>query len=327
MEVNGFDVKGETKASDKVYQRHQRKKNDASFIRYKNILFILSYILGIILICLTYFQLDLSKIKAIRIIGNDYLDDSKILDLSKLTLNNRYYLTIPFFVEQNLLKSDLIESAQVQYTGDHVISIQVTEQKVVGYRYIEDPEILLANGKTVPLTSDTLEIITRVPIIRGFEDEQALYLLTKSLGELDKSQIENISEISQYPMVYDENTIELFLRDGNYIFTSYYGLKLLNAYTSIATNLTESGQCIFLDDGQKVAFKKVCPWDEVIPEVEYWTNDEGQYILNRYGDRVVIHYYLDKDGNPLLDENGNKIPIRVNEYGEEIIEDVYTNNE
>lgn len=43
--------------------------------------------------------------------------------------------------------------------------------------------------------------------------------------------------------------------------------------------------------------------------------EDGTYITNRWGDRVVKHYYQDSDGNYYLDKSGNWILIPIDATG------------
>lgn len=317
-EKNLIDFKETSSGVDEVLKRHKQRVNDASFLRYKRFLFSLAILLGLLMILMTYFYSSASKVKAISVNGNDYIDSEYIKKLSGLSLESRYYL-IPWFITEAKIKEyPLISDAKIHFEANNVIKIDITEKKPVGYRYNEKPEIILSDGKTVELTSEMLSIVARIPLITGFVEDENLYLITKSLNLVDKSKIENISEIKQYDLNYDKNALMLYLRDGNFVFSSFYSLEMINSYNSIASELIGNGHCIFLDEGLQVAYRKVCPWDEVIVEKEYWKNANGEYILNKYGDKVPIHYQVDENGQFILDEAGNKIPIPINEFGEEI---------
>ena len=44
-------------------------------------------------------------------------------------------------------------------------------------------------------------------------------------------------------------------------------------------------------------------------------NDDGTYVTNKWGDRVVKHYYQDENGNYYLDKSGNWILIPIDSTG------------
>ncbi|HCY07026.1 MAG: FtsQ-type POTRA domain-containing protein [Erysipelotrichaceae bacterium] len=312
------DLKPQNEGVNEVFKRHKKRVNKESFEKHKNLIYKLSIITGLLLIFGFYFFSSESNIKSIVIEGNDFLTNDAVKEISGLSLDSKYYLNPLFLVENKLKKHEMIKSAKVTYEQNNIIKIAIEENKPVGYRYLENPEILLDNGKIIPLISEYMGFIARIPLINGFVGEEQEYLLIKALSKVDSGIIENIAEISQYEFKFDPYTLEVYMRDGNYFFASYYGLEFINAYNSIASNLTEKGVCLFADDNLKVATKKKCPWDEVTVELEYWKDENGEYILNKYGDRVVVHYLEDEYGNLVLDEEGNKIPIPVDAFGEEI---------
>lgn len=312
------DLKPQNTGVDEVFKRHKERINNESFNRNKKNIYRLSIIFGLLFILGFYFLSSESNIKSIVVEGNDFLSIEQVKGLSGLSLDSKYYLNPLFLVENKIEKNDLIKSSKISYEQNNIIKIVIEENKPIGYRYLKNPEILLENGSIIPLTSDYMGFISRIPLINGFVGEEPEYLLIKAMAKVDRNMIENIAEINQYEFNYDPYTLQVYLRDGNYFFASYYSLEFINAYNSIASNLTESGVCLFSDESLKVAYKKKCPWDEVTVELEYWKNENGEFILNKYGDKVVIHYLLDEFGNYVLDELGNKIPIPVDAMGEEI---------
>ena len=312
------ELKPSSSGADEVFKRHKKRLNDESFKRFKRLNFNLSIFFGFFIIIGFYFLTDISNIKAIVVEGNNYLSSEYIKKISELTLDSKFYLTPWFLVENTIKKDGLISNVKVSFEKNNVILINVTEKRPVGYRYLENAEILLEDGKIVNLTSDYMPIVSRIPLITGFIGEDAEHLITKSLSKVDKDVIEGIAEISQYQLNYDENALQVIMRDGNYFFASYYSLEFINNYNFIASELDKNGICLFADESLKVAYRKACPWDEVKVNLEYWKNESGEYIINKYGDKVVIHYYTDDKGNPILDEAGNKIPIPINALGEEI---------
>ena len=78
---------------------------------------------------------------------------------------------------------------------------------------------------------------------------------------------DEISEIHRYPFSYDENMLEVIMRDGNYLYLSYYSLSMLNEYYTIASGITvtEDKACIFLDEMTNSGYTSECP---------YWTKIE-----------------------------------------------------
>jgi hypothetical protein len=90
--------------------------------------------------------------------------------------------------------------------------------------------------------------------------------------------------------------------------------------------MIDQDKCLFADNGTTVAVAKACPWNEVRPELEYWTDEEGNFIYNKWGDKAVKHYYQDSDGGYYLDENGERILIPIDAYGSDIKDPDFLNH-
>ncbi|MEG0177788.1 cell division protein FtsQ/DivIB [Anaerorhabdus sp.] len=304
-------IKEEKSAVDEVFERRKRIKADFSFRKSQPLLFIAAIICALITIGCAYYFSPTSKVKSIRVTNNYYLEKDYIKNLSEITLDNRYYLVVDYLVEKKLEESELIKNATVRHKNQGVIEIEIEEETPFGYRYLEQGELLLTNGKSVPLASEYLDIIAKVPYIDGFETEEQLLHIAKAFQKVDRNIIESISEVSQYSMSYDENTIRLFMRDGNNFFASYYSLEMINSYNEIASDFIGNGQCIYSDESLKVAFTSTCPWDLVAEEKEYWLDELGNIVVNQYGDPVEKKYFTDDAGNFILDGNGQKILIPI----------------
>lgn len=320
--IDDFDKK--QNGVDKIFIDHKKARNNKSFKRYKKIIFRLAILTGMILIFCFYYFADSSKVKAISVINNYYLDQDYIKSISKISLESRYHLIIDQYVEYVIKKDPMIKDVKVTHENNGVILIDVIEYEPYGYRYDDIAQIMLKGDKVIELTSDYMDIISLVPLITGFKDESSQHLLSNAFENVDRNMIESISEIEQYALSYDNNCLKVLMNDGNYFITSYYGLDLINDYNEIASNLVETGVCIYADENNSVAYKSECPWNQTASNLEYWYDENGEPILNKYGDHMVKHYYTDDKGNYILDENGNKIVIPLNEFNEELPNDYQT---
>jgi hypothetical protein len=90
--------------------------------------------------------------------------------------------------------------------------------------------------------------------------------------------------------------------------------------------MNDREKCLYADNGTTVAVARACPWDEVKTELEYWTDEEGNYIYNKWGDKAVIHYYQDSNGGYYLDDAGNRIVIPIDAYGSDMKDNDFLNH-
>lgn len=296
-------------AVDEVFDRRKRIKAEYSYKKSKPLLFIVAIVIGFAMISGIYYYSPDSKIKSISIEGNYYLSESYVKEISKLTLEDRFYFIFTPAIEKKIADSEMIKSVKVSRKNQNVIEISIIEEEPIGYRFLETPEIILKDGSIIEMKSDYLSIIASVPYIEGFETDELVQRLGKAFKDIDRNILETISEISQYPLSYNENTLRVYMRDGNNFFASFYSLSTLNNYNEIASKLMETGVCIYADEGLKVAYTSTCPWDLMIEEKEYWIDELGNVIVNQYGDPMEKKYYTDAEGNFILDNKGNKILI------------------
>ncbi len=304
--------------SDLIKEREMKKENQ-QLARSLPHLFNIAIIVSIASIALFYAILPLSRIKAISVTGEEYLSKRYIQELSGITYDSMYFLTFPGHVSSLVEKDPMIEDVKTRLLPGNTVQLNVTEKQPVGYRYEEDgPYILTADGSHFPLTSEYMTVISRVPLIEGFTEEDQTHKLINALSQLSRTIIGEIAEIDQYSLDYDDEVMEIQMRDGGYFFSGYYSIELVNHYHEIYMNLTDKGKCLFADSGSKIAYSKACPWNEVPTEYVYWLDDQGNPLLNKWGDKAVVHYYHDANGHFYLDEQGNKIVIPIDEYAQDI---------
>ena len=286
-------------------------------------LFRMAVLCGAIIVMFAYFMMPVSRVHGISVTGNANLSRSYILNLAGVSEDSIYYLSLPVILERKLEHDPLIEKADVSLERDNTISITVDEADVLGYRYDEEPVLLLTDGTSVPLKSEYLDIISRIPLVIGFNTEDQTAKLCKSFSGVEQSVIRDISEISQYSLSYDPQAIRVLMRSGGYFMGNYYNITVLNRYWDIYNHQNDKTQCIFADDSLTSAYSKMCPWDEPVVNKEYWKDEKGNIITNTYGDQVEKHYYLDAYGNYATDGAGNKIPIPISLQGFEVPDDLF----
>lgn len=278
---------------------------------------------GGLLIVLLYFFLPISYTKGISVSGNVNLSQDYIKEISNVDGNHRFFLTIPFLTEMRLKSNPMISDAKVTLNENHIISIQVTEKKAIGYRYDDDePIVLFADNTTAPLESGYLDIIADIPYITGFNETEQTRLLCNAFENIEPSVIADISEISQYKLPYDDQTIKVLMRTGGYFVSNYHDLYMINDYHLVEKKVTDSSKCVyaFSSDTGNTVYTRTCPWDENTENTEYWTDSAGNVLKNTYGDKIAKHYYSDENGSDAVDAEGKKIPIAIDEEGNEVLD-------
>lgn len=243
----------------------------------RNVCFVLSIILSLALIGFFYFISDASKVYRITVEGNHYLSDEDIIAESTLSSESRFLTVLPFSIEKKLKEDPLIADCKVRKLDKRLVQISVEEKKAIAYMFENGSYVLvLDSDERIPLNNDNLYLISRVPFLEGCTIEDVI-LIEKNLKDCDYKIINEISEIHYYPKLKYQY-LELIMRDGNYIFTSPYGLKILNHYFDMrSSHLSTEAGCYYFEDISGNAYTSACPWEEVqeiIAEEEFEEDEE-----------------------------------------------------
>ena len=223
---------------------------------------ILSVFICLIIIGTLYLVFDVSNIKGIRIENNIYLKNEDILKLSGISTNDKYIFTNSKKVENSILTNPLIEKCSVKKMDDQTIKISIKEKKIIGYSFEDNENVLILDDDSrLILNKDNLYLIENAPIIEGFSKDKVI-LIEKNLVDIDYKMINEISEIHYYPQLKFQDH-EIIMRDGNYVFTSVYGLKLLSKYYNVVSSYDSQGyKCYYIEDISGNFLTYACPWEE-----------------------------------------------------------------
>lgn len=305
--------------ANRVYENILKKQEDTLFRKHTSRLIKTGCLLACIFITCIYFALPVSCVQSVTVTGNDYVSKEYVEDVAHLSSSSRFYLSFPFLLQARIRSDPMIQDCKVTLGRDRTIHIVIHEKKIIGYRYTDKAEIVFADGTTAELKSAYLDIIARVPLITGFDSEKKLERLSKAFQNVNQETIEDMSEVSEYSLSYDSQSIKVLMRSGGYFIGSYTSMDKINDYNSIYTRMNDKSYCVFgAEEGTDVAYAKVCPWNETAKE--YWMDSSGNTILNSSHEKAIKHYYTDKDGNTAVDANGNPICIPINENGDEVID-------
>ena len=258
-----------------LFNLRKNKKVATAYEKAKVLWCTVAVFLSLLLIGLIYFVSDVSNIYHIAVEGNYYLSEKEILEMSGINDRSKYLLTIPFIVEKRIKENKIIEDCHVKLLDDRLVKIEVKEKKIVGYALENGLYVLVMNdGERSGLNNSNLYLISKVPLIEGF-DEQEMKQIQKYLGECEREVIDQISEIHKFPQLKYQN-LELVMADGNYIFTSVYGLNILEKYYDIESSfVSDRKQCYYFEDISGNAYTSACPWEEVEEEATEEKTEEG----------------------------------------------------
>ena len=261
-----LDDKEKLLQKNTLFTIRRNQRQTSAYERARNFCFFLSVFLCLLLIGGIYFLSGASNIYRIAVTGDHYLKKEDIIELSGLSKNSKYLLTIPMQIENRIRKDPMIKDVKVRRLEGRLVQIEVQEKKVIGYT----PEnglnvLLLEDGEKVGIGKERMYLIAYGPLIEGF-DEEGKTKLCKQLAKCESKIIEQISEIHHFPQLKYQD-VEVIMRDGNYIFTSVYGLEILNHYFDMESSIvTNKNHCYYFEDISGNAYTSACPWEEVPEE-------------------------------------------------------------
>lgn len=263
------------KILDKNDFLNERKnaKIESAYNSSKRKYLILSVFLSLLVIVLVYLLTSVSNVKGININGNIYLYKEDILKLSGLNTTQKYIFINPDDIEEKIKTNKLIDACDVIKEDDQTITINIKEKKAIGYALEDGQNVLvLADDSRLTLDKSNLYLIQMVPLIEGFSKDEII-LIEKNLVDVDYKMINEISDIHKYPNLKFQDH-ELIMRDGNYIFTSVYGLNRVNNYYDMANAFTDGeNKCFYIEDISGNAYTSACPW---VPQEEDKDKDKDK---------------------------------------------------
>lgn len=247
-----------------LYNKRKDARLKNRFFTHKHRLLLLGIVIGFAIVCVVYFTLDISKVFKVTVVGNIYYKTKDIIDISGINDDSIYLFTFPSKVEKRFMNDPLIKNVEVSLKNNRLIHIKVAENKIIGYfNQNNEAFLLLENGNRITLDESNLHLISMVPLIQGYTDEQLSEILD-GFEDVDNTLLAQMSEIHRYPFSYDENMLQIIMRDGNNVFVSSSGLGLLKNYYTIVSGIADgdSGFCIYLDEVTNSGYRSACPWNK-----------------------------------------------------------------
>ena len=250
----------------------RQKKEQSRYEKARHVTYVISTLLSLVIIGLVYFMSDVSNVYRITVRGNSYLSDEDIIELSGITTKDKYLFVLPFMAEKKVEAHELIGDCRIRRLDGRLVEIDVEEKKAIAYQEnVNGIELILRDNERIVLEDRYRYLINYVPVIEGFDEEETK-LIISNLQECDYLVINEISEIRNYPDLKYQN-VELIMRDGNCIFTSPYGLDILDHYYNIQSSYISNRQvCYYFEDISGNAYSSACPWEAV--EEEQMTEQE-----------------------------------------------------
>lgn len=228
----GMSKKNIVSIEDRIPKLKQARKKKAN----RRLIFYLSIFFFLISI-IVYLQSPLSHIKTIQVEGNSFVADEKIIAQSNLSADTNIWTIDKKEIEASILDNPVVDSVFIERNLPWTVTIDVTEQKIVGYLKDETSySSVLANGELIEAENTSFN--GNAPLLYGFNDKDYLERMAEELDILPESILNLISEIHWKPTEDNKNNILLYMNDGYLVNGSIRGFgEKMDVYPSIVSQL------------------------------------------------------------------------------------------
>ena len=217
-------------------------------IKKKKRLKLIPFLLFILVITGTFFLVDVlldTRVENIVIKGNKIVTDQQIIDEAGLSNYPSFYKTTSYNIKKALEKNSFIKEVKIKRNFYHVITIEVSEYKVL-LKKETTGKLVLENMNEV--TTDQ-EIPYTVPRLVNDVPKDKYSKLLKNLLKVKKSVRSSISEFYYDPNEFDKDRFLLYMDDGNSVYLTLTKFRMINYYNDVLPQLDGKKGILYLDSG------------------------------------------------------------------------------
>lgn len=217
-------------------------------IKKKKRLKLIPFLLFVLVITGTFFLVNVlldTRIENIVIKGNKIVTDQQIIDEAGLSNYPSFYKTTSYNIKKALEKNSFIKEVKIKRSFYHVITIEVSEYKVL-LKKETTGKLVLENMNEV--TTDQ-EIPYTVPRLVNDVPKDKYSKLLKNLLKVKKSVRSSISEFYYDPNEFDKDRFLLYMDDGNSVYLTLTKFRMINYYNDVLPQLDGKKGILYLDSG------------------------------------------------------------------------------
>lgn len=217
-------------------------------IKKKKRLKLIPFLLFVLVITGAFFLVDVlldTRVENIVIKGNKLVTDQQIIEEAGLSNYPSFYKTTSYNIKKALEKNAFIKEVKVKRSFYHVITIEVSEYKVL-LKKETTGKLVLENMNEV--TTDQ-EIPYTVPRLVNDVPKNKYSKLLKNLLKVKRSVRSNISEFYYDPNEFDKDRFLLYMDDGNSVYLTLTKFRMINYYNDVLPQLDGKKGILYLDSG------------------------------------------------------------------------------
>ncbi len=217
-------------------------------IKKKKRLKLIPFLLFVLVIAGIVFLIDVlldTRVENIVIKGNKIVTDQQIIDEAGLSNYPSFYKTTSYNIKKTLEKNSFIKEVKVKRSFYHVLTIEVSEHKVL-LKKETTGKLVLENMNEV--TTDQ-EIPYTVPRLVNDVPQNKYNELLKNLLKVKSNVRSSISEFYYDPNEFDKDRFLLYMDDGNSVYLTLTKFRMINYYNDVLPQLDGKKGILYLDSG------------------------------------------------------------------------------
>ncbi|MFC0014260.1 MULTISPECIES: cell division protein FtsQ/DivIB [Allobacillus] len=218
---------------DRIPQLKKARKRKANrrFVMYLTIILIL-------VLVIVYIQSPLSYVKNIDVKGNHRVEESEVIDLSKISMDENYWGVELDAAKDLILQHPEISSVEIDRKWYNGYEITISELARVAYIREGDHYYPILEDGTMLKDQQLDQPLGDAPLLHDFNSPEMLRLLTEQLEKLPESINQLLSEIYWIPNEINDYKILIYTADGHEVIASIRDFSSkIKLYPSIASQI------------------------------------------------------------------------------------------
>lgn len=175
--------------------------------------------------------------------GNNYYTDNEILKITGLDKYPSYLFTSNINIKKKIKNDPILESVKINKTLLGKFKVEVKEKRILFYN-INIKKSITSNGEEIDFYDKNSPVL-----VNNINDKNVYNSFLKKMKKVDKSILDNISEIKYDPNAIDKERFLISMNDGNYIYLTISKFTKINDYLKISKTLGNKNGILYLDYG------------------------------------------------------------------------------
>ena len=175
--------------------------------------------------------------------GNNYYTDSEILKITGLDKYPSYLFTSNINIKKKIKDDPILESVKINKTLLGKFKVEVKEKQILFYN-INTKKSITSNDEEIDFYDKNSPVL-----VNNINDKNVYNSFLKKMKKVDKSILDNISEIKYNPNAIDKERFLISMNDGNYIYLTISKFTKINDYLKISKTLESKNGILYLDYG------------------------------------------------------------------------------